>query len=180
MNTIKPEIFEPKIKIKQVSIENFRGFENLKLEFQPDLTVLIGENGAGKTAVLDCLALLLNFFQEHIKSQDSINFGDIYFKSLDIKQNFSIINNSISLLLEDEKIDLNLNFPDSKINSMIPNHNFLPSDQHLLKQIKPLNEKIINNLANIPLAVYYPANNAPVNTIDCDHSFAASIKQCTT
>jgi len=166
MNTIKSEIFEPEIKIKQVSIENFRGFENLKLEFQPDLTVLIGENGAGKTAVLDCLTLLLKFFQEHIKYKDSVNIGDIYFNSLDIKQNLSKISNSISLLLENEKIDFNLDFPDSKIEGLLPNHNFLPSDQHLLKQIKPLHEKIINNLANIPLAVYYPANNAPVNTID--------------
>jgi len=56
MTTTKPEIFQPEIKIKEISIENFRGFENIELEFQPDLTVLIGENGAGKTAVLDCLA----------------------------------------------------------------------------------------------------------------------------
>ena len=152
MNTIKPEIFEPEIKIKQVSIENFRGFENLKLEFQPDLTVLIGENGAGKTAVLDCLALLLRLFKEYIQ-HDNVFFGQFKYNSLDIKQNCSSTNNSISLILDGETIDFNFS-------SQLNNNKQLPN------AIYKLHDIIINNLANIPLAVYYPANNAPVNTID--------------
>jgi hypothetical protein len=35
-NIAKPKIFQPEIKVKEIFIENFRGFENLKLEFQPD------------------------------------------------------------------------------------------------------------------------------------------------
>ncbi|HAI70609.1 MAG TPA: hypothetical protein DCM38_14375 [Gammaproteobacteria bacterium] len=68
MNITKHEICQPEIKVKGIAIENFRGYTNLQLAFQPDLTVLIGENGAGKTAVLDCLAALLRVFQEQIHS----------------------------------------------------------------------------------------------------------------
>ncbi len=76
----KPEIVQPEIRIKKVSIENFRGFENIELEFQSDLTVLIGENGAGKTAVLDCLALLLTILKECIQYQTfkAENFKELF------------------------------------------------------------------------------------------------------
>jgi len=39
MNQEKHEVFQPEIKVKKIAIENFRGFEQLELEFQPDLTV---------------------------------------------------------------------------------------------------------------------------------------------
>ncbi len=145
MNTIKPEI-----KIKQVSIENFRGFENIKLEFQPDLTVLIGENGAGKTAVLDCLALLLRCFQEYIEDGNVSNLGQAKFFSVDIKQNFSRTNNSISLLLDGEKIDFNISF--AQEDHRLPHDCSISQHNDIFKKL--------------PLVVYYPASNAPVNTID--------------
>ncbi|MRG91945.1 AAA family ATPase [Polyangium spumosum] len=47
------------MKIHALHIENFRGFEKLDVTFQPSMTVLIGENGAGKTALLEALAVTL-------------------------------------------------------------------------------------------------------------------------
>jgi predicted ATP-binding protein involved in virulence len=41
------------IRLQRLELENFRGFEKLTLDFEPDLTVLVGANGAGKTTVLD-------------------------------------------------------------------------------------------------------------------------------
>lgn len=46
--------------LKQITIRNFRGFENLEVRLHPRLTVLIAENGGGKTAVLDALAIGLS------------------------------------------------------------------------------------------------------------------------
>jgi predicted ATP-binding protein involved in virulence len=45
--------------VDRLKIENFRAIANLELEFKYRLTVLIGENGAGKTTVLDTLAFML-------------------------------------------------------------------------------------------------------------------------
>jgi predicted ATP-binding protein involved in virulence len=47
------------MKIHALELQNFRGFEALELKLEPRLTVLIGENGAGKTAVLEGLAVAL-------------------------------------------------------------------------------------------------------------------------
>lgn len=46
------------MKIRKVLIENFRGIKKLELDLD-DVTVLIGENNSGKTAVLDALRLCL-------------------------------------------------------------------------------------------------------------------------
>lgn len=44
------------IAIGSVSLHNFRCFESLDMTFEPGMNVLIGKNGAGKTALLDALA----------------------------------------------------------------------------------------------------------------------------
>lgn len=43
------------VRLKRLELENFRGFEKLALDFEDDLTVLVGANGAGKTTVLDAI-----------------------------------------------------------------------------------------------------------------------------
>lgn len=48
------------VRLKKVILRDFRCFENLEIELHPRLTVLVGENGAGKTAVLDGIASALS------------------------------------------------------------------------------------------------------------------------
>ncbi|MEW6277793.1 MAG: AAA family ATPase [Candidatus Eremiobacterota bacterium] len=40
-----------------VRIRNFKGFENLEVNFDPEFNLLYGENGSGKTSALDALAV---------------------------------------------------------------------------------------------------------------------------
>ncbi|KHD11179.1 hypothetical protein PN36_07350 [Candidatus Thiomargarita nelsonii] len=54
------------MRIDSLEVQNFRCFEHKKLNFSPQFNVLIGNNGRGKTAILDTLAvgmgaLLLGF-----------------------------------------------------------------------------------------------------------------------
>ena len=44
------------MKIHQLEVINFRGFEHQTFHFSDQFTVLIGENGTGKTAILQALA----------------------------------------------------------------------------------------------------------------------------
>ena len=45
-------------------LRNFRRYEDAKFNFHERFTVLIGNNGAGKTTVLDAMAMALNtYFQ---------------------------------------------------------------------------------------------------------------------
>lgn len=45
--------------IERLELENFRGFEQLALTFRPGANLLLGTNGAGKSSVLDALAMVV-------------------------------------------------------------------------------------------------------------------------
>jgi recombinational DNA repair ATPase RecF len=47
------------MRIDSLHLQSFRGFEALDLDFNPSFTLLLGENGAGKTAVLEALSVAL-------------------------------------------------------------------------------------------------------------------------
>jgi len=47
--------------IQSIQLNNFRCFKDIKIDFDDRLTVLVGVNGAGKTAVLDALAIYLKW-----------------------------------------------------------------------------------------------------------------------
>ena len=55
-----------------LKIEKFKGFDTLEIEFDREITVLVGENNCGKTSVLEAL----RFGLEKIKSSDTCNFTD--------------------------------------------------------------------------------------------------------
>jgi predicted ATP-binding protein involved in virulence len=56
------------MKIKQVRIQDFRGIEDLSLDFGSDnINVIIGVNGVGKSSVIDCLCLLLSEYVKKLR-----------------------------------------------------------------------------------------------------------------
>lgn len=61
------------VRLKRLELENFRGFEKLALEFEDDLTVIVGANGAGKTTVLD--AIVATKRPEGLKHTDARTAG---------------------------------------------------------------------------------------------------------
>lgn len=45
------------MQIDRLTIQNFRGFGSLKLEFDPQFNLLVGGNGSGKTSILDAVCI---------------------------------------------------------------------------------------------------------------------------
>lgn len=52
------------MRLTEVRIRNFKGIEDQTLKFQPGFNLLKGENGTGKTSILDAIALGLGAFVE--------------------------------------------------------------------------------------------------------------------
>lgn len=50
------------MNLKKLEITNFRCFESLAIDFEDQLTVLVAENGVGKTAILDAIAVAIGPF----------------------------------------------------------------------------------------------------------------------
>lgn len=47
------------MRLQSLHIRNFRKIEDLTVNFPPGLSVIVGENNAGKTAIIDALRLVL-------------------------------------------------------------------------------------------------------------------------
>lgn len=62
------------MKLKQVTIENFRAIERLELTLDPRLTVLHGDNGHGKTSVLNAIAVGLGIIPTLLPEVSGIGF----------------------------------------------------------------------------------------------------------
>ena len=45
------------MRIDRIHLSNFKLFEDFELTLNPEFTLLIGENGSGKTSILDALAI---------------------------------------------------------------------------------------------------------------------------
>jgi predicted ATP-binding protein involved in virulence len=50
------------MKVNKIHLQNFKGFEDIELNFNPNMTVLIGDNGTGKSSILDALAFVLGTY----------------------------------------------------------------------------------------------------------------------
>lgn len=69
------------MKLDSLQITNFRGIHSMNFEFHPRMNVLVGFNGAGKSTVLDALAVLLSRFVTLLRrgrnSGRDISDGDV-------------------------------------------------------------------------------------------------------
>lgn len=55
------------MRVDELTIENFRGIQGLKMPFGPGANLLVGINGSGKSTVLDCVGTLLSRFIEKLR-----------------------------------------------------------------------------------------------------------------
>lgn len=63
------------MRLKKITLHNFRCFEKLEVDLHPRLTVIVGENGAGKTAVLDGIASALSPVLTYLSSANQRLIG---------------------------------------------------------------------------------------------------------
>ena len=53
---------------EHIHVENFRGIESMELDFKPGVNILIGDNGTGKTTVLEALTVALGGYLKGIQN----------------------------------------------------------------------------------------------------------------
>lgn len=75
--------------IEKFTIKNFRGVENITLNFNKGLNVLIGENNAGKTAIIDALRICLSYGNQ--RRDIYVSYSDFHINKGEISENLSDI-----------------------------------------------------------------------------------------
>lgn len=57
--------------VEKLTLKNFRGIEEIELDFDERVNVVFGANGAGKSTILDALAISLSWAANRIKHSSS-------------------------------------------------------------------------------------------------------------
>lgn len=57
-----------KLELNEVTIRNFRKFESYSIDFERQLTVLVGDNGAGKSTLIDAACIALGVLFQRIEN----------------------------------------------------------------------------------------------------------------
>ncbi len=80
------------MKIKSVQLKNYRCFKDLTIEFHDHLTVLVGNNGAGKTAILEAIVVALGtfFMKMDEPSSKNIQKKDVRLEAFEIENTIDV------------------------------------------------------------------------------------------
>lgn len=147
------------MKINDIHIVNFKGIDNKSFEFNPQFNVLIGENGAGKSSILDAVSIGLGTFLMNT----SASFGPSGRKSR------PLLKNEIRMVvhsddnIEPTNVKLSGTFCIETINTCIPwkreqskgSKNLTVKDASSLKKYgRDILERLDLN-ENLPLVAYH-------------------------
>ncbi len=137
------------MKVKRLTLRSFRGIDNLTLDFDPKVTVLIGNNGVGKSGILDCLAKLLS----QVATKSFHNPGSL-FEDSDINEKANQTINKITIELR--------NYGDvtwSDVQCRAGKEKVDPPETPERTELNELNKKILAHTLEISnsLTIYYPS-----------------------
>ena len=141
------------MKLRSLKMDGFRGILHLELQFPEQINVLAGVNGAGKSAILDCTAIMLSRLIGRIRS--SAGTGR-FFTEADINNRYKETRNNINICFQRESVQWTvIKSRRGRNRQAITNLDELRSHIQLFRAKLEENEN-----TDLPLAVYYPVNRA--------------------
>lgn len=163
------------MKFNKIQLTNFRAFKSLDLELHPQLNVIAGINGAGKTTVLDACAMFMSYIISYILNSDARDARDIH--DFDIRN--KELNLKIIAYLQSE-YDNKLKFVENRfiqLNKKRKGHGkqlddyvkFIEEYANFIQDISEYENE------NIPVFAYYGVNRALLlsihakNTLDLNN-----------
>jgi predicted ATP-binding protein involved in virulence len=158
------------MEITNLSLTNYRGVRSLRLNFDGHLNVFFGVNGAGKSTILDAVAVMLSWGVNRIRHAGTAGRP---IQEHDITNGKSFSSIEIGCSYRSKKIEWKL-FKTRK-------GHFTSEDRTQLAHLNEFARNIQGQIAStleqtdIPLFVYYPVNRAVLDIplrIRTRHSFS--------
>ena len=89
------------MRFTSLRMKDFRATRDLEIGFEPDVTVIVGRNGAGKTSILDALCTMMQFLRAHL---DGPRRGDLDlpYSELDVRRNAERFEIDLAFNVEDD------------------------------------------------------------------------------
>jgi len=147
--------------VESLSLKNFKGISKVDLKFDPNINLIVGINGVGKSTVLDALRVLLTSLTSRVEGvhQKTRRFNNDY-----IKNDRDYLLADIRLRLPNQKI---ADWSITRYRKGSTSETEQSSDHESLNDfISPLRnrlerEKILGHYrASVPIAVYYNVHRA--------------------
>ncbi|KHD07243.1 hypothetical protein PN36_25845 [Candidatus Thiomargarita nelsonii] len=150
------------MKLNRITIENFRAIKRLDLPLEPQLTVLVGNNAAGKTTILDAIAVGLGAILTRLPSVSGKKFrpSDIFSSENEQSAPYTRVTlESIDGVIWDrtEKRDQN-----KRTQQEIPPDKKLGELYHFLENI--INDVQDGKSTNLPVIAYYGTDRAVLSS----------------
>jgi len=183
------KVKEFRLRLNRIDLHNFRRFADIIVQFHPELTVFIGENGAGKTTILEATAKTLELFTWRATHPTDISGDDLrrIFQDSDLRNGTKDFSNHIYLDLEfehlilasdeesqeeegeklqverkeDVKTDLDWSVGFAKKGHQIQVFN---KREQLIRFVDTVNYRLQQDLPiNLPVIAYFPVKAMPVD-----------------
>ena len=170
------------MKVKRLHLQNYGRFEDLKIDFAPtaektsNVTVIVGNNGAGKSQVLQALATGLSWFVNGLSNYDkeisvikSEEHGFLESDEGQYIEQYQIMNNKdyseLELSFYDESIGMEfLNTNSTRKEILVPASYGVRRTgfDELIKVFSKNSQK--SKDISFPIVAYYPVNRGVIST----------------
>jgi predicted ATP-binding protein involved in virulence len=143
------------MKMDSLSLTNYRGAHLLRLDFHPRLNIFFGENGAGKSTILDATAVMLSWIVSRTKHAGTSGRPIV---ETDITNGKSFSSVEIVCSNGNDKVSWRL--------SKTKQGHAATDDRSFLIQLNEFTKQIQSQISattervNLPLFVHYPVNRA--------------------
>lgn len=141
--------------LKNISLTDFKRVRELFVSFEKDLTVFVGDNGYGKSTVLDAVFILLSWLRANIQREDK---PGSQIRDIDINSDKKSIYAAISGKFKLEKMITNVLITKVKEGMPQKRNNELKDIKDLAGLYRNVNAFIDNS--SLPLLVYYSVHRS--------------------
>lgn len=143
------------MKLRKLNVQGFRSLAEFKISFDDSLTVVVGENDAGKTSLIECLKVVTqgrsvgidDFTNGHDRITISVEIDDFVFLKAYKKNNSSIDEEPLQARPTKEYVAITLStLKDANFNNDLEDNQIFIKDRARLFGLTVRSNSIISNL----------------------------------
>jgi predicted ATP-binding protein involved in virulence len=136
------------MRLRSLRLKDFKGFENETINLERPFTILIGSNGAGKSSVLDALAILMSdLLHKSLPEAEGTNFSGYAPEAIDIRRGATTAKLTAEVMLGTESYETVTVLSTEGKNEAVEKHSNLVYNGSLTQALK--------NSELHPLFLYY-------------------------